>query len=351
MWSISISLLLLPFVAIFAQLPASSTYKLNSYGVGSGGVGTASSSTYSIEGISGEQSSGQLVGTTYSASPGFIYTQQANIPAPPTFTNPSNYYNKLHFVINTSGNPTDAKYAVAISSDNFVTTYYVQSDNTISTVLGLEDYQTYVAWGSGTGVDILGLQPGTTYKIKAKATQGKFTESGYSATASVATVNPSLSFSITTDSQPIPPFSISFGSLVAGSVNTSSDKVNVSLSTNAQNGGQVYIYDAYSGIRSTQKSYTISSATADLASAQEGYGAVSVSAGQSSGGPFTASSPYNGTADNVGILDTSIRQAYGSTTPVTSATGSFRLKVRSRTLTPSATDYSDMITLIATAQF
>lgn len=336
----------------FAQLPSSSNYKLNSYGIGSGGSGGSSSTNYSLEGIAGEQSGGQLTGTNYKVNSGFIYSQQAHVPAAPTFTNPSNYTDKLHFVINESGNPGDAKYAIAISSDDFTTTNYIQNDNTVGATLGTEDYQTYAQWGGVTGEDVTGLSPNTTYKIKVKATQGNFTESGYGPTASAATSgDATLSFSITTDSQASPPFSINFGTLLVGSVSTSSDKINVSFATNAQNGGVVYIYGVYNGLRSAAKNYTITSASANLTSASEGYGAVSVSATQTSGGPFTASSPYDGSSDNVGVIDTSIRPIYSSAAAVTGGSGSFRLKAKPSQTTPSASDYSDTITLVAVGQF
>ena len=346
-------LFLLTFIAplLFAQTPSSTNFKLHDYGIGSGGTSSSGSSNYQLEGITGETSGGDSSSSTYKTKSGFISTQQANVPAAPTFTNPSNYYNKLHFVINPSGNPSDTIFAIAISTDNFATTNYIQNDDTIGPTLGSEDYQTYASWGSSTGQDVIGLTPSTTYQIKVKAYAGKFTESAYGPSASASTVGPTLSFSITTDSQSSPPFSIDFGNLLPGTVTTSSDKINVSFATNAQNGGNVYIYDSNNGIKSTDKSYTIASATTDLASANEGYGAISVSAGQSSGGPLGAQSPYDGTSDNVGILSTSIRPIYATANSIVGGSGSFRLKAKSSTLTPSASDYTDIITLIAAGQF
>jgi len=69
---------------------------------------------------------------------------KANVPGAPTFTNPSNYYNKLKIVIKHSSNPTDAQYAIAVSNDNFVSnTKYVQSDTTLGTT---PVWQTYTSW-------------------------------------------------------------------------------------------------------------------------------------------------------------------------------------------------------------
>jgi hypothetical protein len=134
----------------------------------------------------------KLDGSNYSLGSGLEFMRQAAVPPAPTLTNASSYYNKLLLQINTGGNPTDSVYAVAISPDSWVTTYYVQSDNTIGSTLGIEDYQTYINWGSGTGEFIVGLQPNTTYSVKVKVMHGKFTESEYSTAASVATAQVSL---------------------------------------------------------------------------------------------------------------------------------------------------------------
>jgi hypothetical protein len=98
---------------VFADLPATSTYKLNSYGFGSGGTANSSTSTYSLEGISGEVGGQTATTTNYSTKPGFVETQQANVPKV-TISNPSNYYDKLKFIIDQQNNPSDAKYALQI---------------------------------------------------------------------------------------------------------------------------------------------------------------------------------------------------------------------------------------------
>lgn len=328
---------------LFAQLPASSNFKLNSFDVGGGGTANSTSSNYALEGIAGQQSAGQISSTNYKTNSGFIYSRQANVPVAPTFTNPSNYYNKLHFVVNTSSNPSDARFAIAISDDNFVTTEHIQNDNTIGSALGLEDYQTYANWGSGSGEDVVGLTPNTTYKIKVKATQGKFTESGFGPEASVATVGPQLSFSIS-------PASINLGTLLTTTVTTSSN-ITISFATNAENGGDVFVFGANSGLDSVSASDTINSATADLGSAPSGYGAVSSSASQASGGPFSAQSPFDGAGDNVGILDLSIRGIYATAGPVTGGSGVFVIKAKPSSINKIASDYSDALNLISVGQF
>jgi hypothetical protein len=63
-------------------------------------------------------------------------------------------------------------------------------------------------------------------------------------------------------------------------------------------------------------------------------------------------SPYNGSAENVGILDTSKRQlADSSLAPVTSGQVSFNLKAKAKNTTPAAPDYNDVLTLVGTGSF
>lgn len=336
----------------FAALPSTSNYKLNSYGIGSGGTANSTTSNYALEGITGELSGQTSFTANYKVKPGFIETQQAHLPILATFDNPSNYYNKLRFIINQQGNPTDALYALAISTDNFVAdTRYVKSDLTVGPTLTLSDYKTYSAWGGASGNNIIGLSSGTTYYLKVKATQGKFTESGFGPVSSAATVNPQLSFAVTTDSQSSPPFLINFGSLTPGIVTDSPDHINLSLSTNAASGGKAYISSQEGGLKSIQANYTIVSATADLSSGAEGFGAQSTSATQSSGGPLTVESPYNGTGNNVGIINSTIRPLYATAGPITGGAGSLLLKAKAINTTPSAGDYAEIITIVAAVSF
>lgn len=333
-------------------MPASTNYQLDNYGFGSGGVGNATSSNYALDGITGEVSGGKLSSATYSAEPGLIYTNQANVPVAPTFTNPASYYNKLQLTINTSGNPSDTVFAIAISSDNFVTTQYVKSDHTVGATLLLADYQTYAAWGSGGGFFVVGLAANTTYYVKAKAMQGKFTETEFGPTATAATVSPTLSFAIRTDSTSTGPFAIGFGVMATGSVNTATDKIWADISTNGESGARVYVSGANAGLISSGASYTINSVTGDLAGLGEGFGAQGVSVTQSSGGPLVLTSPYNNlSGNNVGIVDTNIREIFNSAGPVNGGSGSFQMKSKPATTARPASDYSELLTVIAAGSF
>ncbi|MEI6650853.1 MAG: hypothetical protein WCL23_05500 [Candidatus Moraniibacteriota bacterium] len=335
---------------VFA-FPASTNYQLKGYEFGGGGEENMTSANYALDGMTGETGAGKLSGTTYNLGAGLSYIEQANVPTAPTFTNPGNYYNKLHIVLNTSNNPSDTLFAIAISSDGFTTTQYVKSDHTVGTTLTLSNYQTYTAWGSSTGIDIIGLTANTTYQVKAKAMQGKFTETGYGPTASAATITPTLSFGITTDTQSSPPFSMDFGVLNTGSVNTGPSKINVTFATNASNGGKVYVSGTNGGLRSASANYMINAVTGDLSALSEGFGAQGVSATQTSGGPFALTSIYNQSGNIVGIVDSAIREIFNTPGPIVGGSGSFQLKARPNTIAPPENDYTETLTMVAAGNF
>jgi hypothetical protein len=334
-------------LAFFAAFPATSTYQLNSYGFGSGGTANSTTSTYALEGISGEISGQTATTATYNVKPGFNETQQANVPKIATFDNGGGaYYNKLHFVIDQQGNPSDALYALQISttSDFSSNINYVKSDLTIGPSLTLADYQTYTTWGGSGGANIIGLAPNTTYYLRAKATQGKYTESGYGPSMTATTANPSLSFSVS-------PSSINMGNLTAGTVVDAPSSISITFDTNSLSGGDVYINGKNTGLFSALKSATIPSATGDLSSLSHGFGARVTSASQTTGGPFSSVSPYNGASNNVGLTDTTIRKIFTTTAPVTGGSGAVLLKAKAAINDPAANDYTETITMIASASY
>lgn len=333
-------------------LPASTTYELKDFGFGSGG-GNSTSATYGMTAITGEQSAGKLSGTNYDLGSGMIFTNQANVPSAPTFTNPSNYYNKLLVTLAAGQNPSDATYAIAISSDNFVTTQYIQSDNTVGSTLGIEDYQTYATWGGASGFLVIGLAPNTTYKVKIKAMQGSKTETDYGPVATAATVGARLSFDID-----VAPTNVdntvattNFGSLSPGTVTSTPDNIWVDFDTNAENGGRVYIKSQNSGLASTRAGYTINSLNGNLASLQEGFGIQGVSATQASGGPFSLIPAYSLSGDIVAASDSTVREIFTASSPVISGRGAFLLKAKASAVTPAASDYQDVLTVISSASF
>ena len=336
-------------IGLFGAGPASATYQLKSYDFGNGG-GQGSSANFRLD-----ANTGAVTGNGASASfknlAGEATTQHTNVPTAPTLTNPSSYYNRLKIVINTASNPTDTLYLIAVSPDSFVTTYYVQTDQSIGTSLSISNYQTYTAWGGASGFLILGLRASTTYEVKVKAIQGRFSESAYSPTASLATSATSLSFGVTTTLTGTPPFTSDFSGLTPGSVFSSNADTLIALSTNALLGGTVYVKSANAGLTSAIASYTLNSATADLSVVALGYGIQVISTGQASGGPITSQSPYNGATDNVGGVTTSLQSIISTSAPVTTGTATIRTKAKTDFTVPSTADYTDLLTFIASMSF
>jgi len=342
------------FYLLFAPLsaeagPSSGSYQLLDYGFGSGGVATSSSNNFMLQGITGEIETGSPSSSNFILWPGLTYNLQPNVPFAPIFTNPSNYYNKLQLSMNQSNNSTDTTYAIGISTDGFVNNIqYVQTDGTLNLS---PIFQTYAIWQpSSNPVMIIGLTPGTTYYARVAARRGTFTQGMLGPTAIAATVNPTFTFSLQTSTSTNPPFSIGIGVVNAGQVTTSWQSVTTTISTNANNGGTVYLYGTNAGLVSaTAGNYKINSASSDLSSVLQGYGAQGTSV---SGAPMELLSPYNVVGNSVGILDSTKRPFADSTgQQVTNGSASFQLKAKASTTTPSANDYSDTLTVIASGSF
>lgn len=337
---------------LFASFPATSNYQLNSYGFGSGGTANTSTATYSLEGNSGEVG-GQTTFTANDATnPGFIQAQQANVPLISLdIGSGSNFYNKIHFVIDPQNNPSDATYLIAVSTDNFVTIKYLQTDGTLNSTLVTGDYQTYSAWGGASGSNIIGLTPATTYYVKVRATQGKFSESAFSSPVNITTAAESLTFSLQTSTGPTPPYSVSFNPLNAGVVNTSLQTINTALTTNGASGGDVYITGKNGGLLSTLQSHKINSVNGNLGTLSDGFGAQNTSVTQTSGGPYSVVSPYNVSGTNVGIVDATTRSLYTSAGPVIAGAGVLTLLAEAASTDVAATDYQEVLTFTAAANF
>lgn len=352
------SYFLLHTPSVYAQAvpPASTNYKLDDYAFGAGGTASSSSNLYSLFGTLGQVDQGSPSSANYFIGAGLEYTLQASVAAAPTLENPSNWYNKLKITLNRGGfDPNDYEYAVRIASGSGQF-QYVQDDMTVGPDLGDEDWLSYAQWGGDSGTTIIGLYPSTTYTVQVAARQGRFyTQFLWSPTALASTETLTISFDIdiaSSDSETAAPYTLGLGELTPGSVTTATNKVWVDFSTNANNGGFISVSGTNNGLASTTASHTITSATTDLTAQPQGYGAISSTATQASGGPMTALSPYNGASNNVGALDTTKRYIYDSSeTPVTGGRVSFQLKAKASATTPSATDYSDILTLLVTGSF
>jgi hypothetical protein len=124
----------------------------------------------------------------------------------------------------------------------------------------------------------------------------------------------------------------------------------VDFSTNADSGGNVYIYSS-GALTSTAKpgtpinSVSAGSAT-NLGSTVKGYGAQVTGATS-----LTVPAPYNSSGNIVGSLATIVQPILSSSTPVSSGSATIQLQAKADTLTKSASDYTDTITVVAAATF
>jgi hypothetical protein len=335
-----------------AALPASSNFKLNSYGFGSGGTADSSSAHYMINGTAGEQA-GSASSANYNVGAGENYLKQANVPTV-TATNINDWYDKLQLFIGTAGNPSDATYAVAISPDSFTTTYYVQSDFTIGSTLNASNFLSYSAWGSGSGATVRGLTPSTVYSIKAVAMRGKFTQSGFGPVSTGTTDAQQLSFSIgisPTYAITSPPYSLNMGNLLSGSVFTASNEIWLTVTTNGDSGAIIFGGGQYGGLNSASTGQFISSSTVDLATLSQGFGEQASSATETSGGPLVEDSPYNVTGTNIGQDATTYQEWFTSVNPVVSGEGGVSLLAKTSATTPAAPDYTETLTTVAAGTF
>jgi hypothetical protein len=227
-------LIILSYPSLVWAGPSSSNYELKQYSFGSGGSSTDMQSANSrLFGNSGEVEFDPS-STNYTFQGGLNYSLQTSTPLTPTLTNPSAFYDRLHGVINPGTDPSDTTYAIAISLDNFVTTNYITSANTLSSTLDATMYQTYAGWGSSAGFIVTGLDMESTYQIKVKAVHGVYTESSYSAAASAITDVPNLTLSLSGD--------VDMGTWNDANAYSTTATSTVTTSTNAYNGYLIYAY-------------------------------------------------------------------------------------------------------------
>jgi len=338
---------------VFASFASSTHYSLNSYSVGPAGTNNAHSSTYYTQSTGGEISGNGTVSGHFNGSSGGVQAEQLAVPQAPTVSNNSGtYYNELLVTLNdnagTNSYPSDVTFSIGVSTANCFTSACINSSavqfvQTGGSLGSSQFYQSYSAWGSGSGTTITGLSPNTTYYVAVAAKQGTFTNTEYGASTSAATGAPSVTFSLT-------PNTLSFSNILPNTVYTSST-VSFTLATNADYGGNIYNAGKYGGLYSPSRSYTLPSATTNLATAQHGFGLQGASVGQTSGGPMAIDSPYNGTGNSVGVESTTYTPIFTTTAPVTGGTATMNMQAKASGTDPASTDYQEIMTFVAAASF
>lgn len=359
---LAIAILVLPN-SVIAQTVSGPNYQVEG-GTFDGGGEAGSSTNYSSRDSIGDASDGGSSSTNYNIFGGFVRPAYPGVPGTPTLTNTGGtLYNALDFVVSTGNSQqTDTMYAIAISSDDFATTYYVQTDDTLG---ASEAWQTYANWGSGTGERITGLAPSTTYKIKVKASYGSGsdagdTETGFSPTATATTAGPNLSITFTAVSAPTTidstsittsslTNSIDFGSLVINTPKTSAHGITVTTnagagySTTIQQDGNLRTSTAseispVSGTNSSPAAWPGSVTTGAF-----GYHASDDTLCTGTGGRFSSTDTY-------AQLTTSPAELACSTGPVTAETNYAIFKLEIGNVQPNG-NYQNVVTYITTAQF
>lgn len=344
------------FVAVFLlNAPISSNYMLQEWSIGGAGTDQSQSENYQINAIMDPLADDQLASDNFRLGPGLIFTHMANTPPAPYFANEADWYNKLQLTLDNADNPSHATFAVAISTDNFTTTQYVKSDNTVGDTLELSDWRDYTDWGGSSGILVVGLQSDTTYYVRVKAERGHFTESPWGPITSADTNPPNLSFDIdasSIDEKTDPPYEVNFGDLESGTVTDASEYIWFDIGTNAEAGAIIYISGDNSGLYSATTGHTISTLTGDLSTTTEGYGIRADTYTQDTGGPLETEAPFNTTGHIVGSVDNTIIPIFNSSlSPIIDGRGSMVLKAIINPTTPAAGDYTETITLIAAGVF
>lgn len=163
-----------------------------------------------------------------------------------------------------------------------------------------------------------------------------------------ATVPQSFSFALSGNTDAL-------GTLSTASVTSSSPARTATVNTNAKNGWYVWARDANTGLASASASATIASTTpgtsSTLSAGTAGYNTGVTSAQASGTGTITVAVPFVGGASAGGGLDTTLRTLASSNGTASNAVLTLTNNVAIDAITPSATDYTDTITVVGAGLF
>lgn len=183
-----------------------------------------------------------------------------------------------------------------------------------------------------------------------------------------ATVNQSITFDLdtyatsTTSTETATPYSVALGTLTTGAVTGSNESsingIWFDLATNASGGAIVTIVSANGALKSTATpTDTIPSATAAMAAGTANYG-VCANRNATTSGTLTKVAPFASTcgttpaSNTVGAVTTTAQTIYNTSgAPVAGGRGEIMVDAAISGATPAHADYTDTLTLIATATF
>ncbi len=297
------------------------------------GTLNATSSSYKLTGEN-QTLDQEATSSNYDLKVGSTARILANTPPAPTLSNDSNYYNKLKITLTADDNASDTKYAIAVTYDDWNSTYYLQNDGTLGSNLGNEDYLTYSSLGGSSGTFMLGLDPNQTYKAKVKAFHQDFTETDWGPESIEATTStPTIDFALDTTNA-------NFGTLSSSQVNETSNSVNITINTNANSGYTLQVYDtgdtSSGGLYNGTATHLITSNDTTLTAGTEGYGI------QATSSTATIDNKYDVSSDEVGGLGVSANNLATNTSAVTNESVTINIKAAIAGSTPAG-DYQDTI--------
>ncbi len=227
-----------------AEVIDSTNYRLEGATFTSGGGAQTSGGGYGSYNALGEFFSGQSSSGSFSLSSGSNFEILSDVPLAPTVTNVTgSNYDRLKVVLNISNSEDQTNgtvFAIQVSDDSFASRiWYVQSDFSISTVLGSEDYLTYSGWGGASGQVVTTLSGSTTYQFRVRAFNGLATENDWGPSGTAATVAPQVGLSLSGGTcSPVTATAtanaLSFGAVIPGTVYTCPQTI--TSSTNALSG-------------------------------------------------------------------------------------------------------------------
>ena len=146
------------------------------------------------------------------------------------------------------------------------------------------------------------------------------------------------------------------GGLSTGSVTSSPTPRTSTVNTNAKNGWQVWAKDSNTGLNSAAAAATIASTTpgtnSTLVAGTEGYN-TGVTSSQTGGtGTISVATPFVGGATGKGGgLDTGLRSLASSTGTANNAVLTLTNNAAISSTTAAASDYTDVITVVAAGLF
>ncbi len=163
-----------------------------------------------------------------------------------------------------------------------------------------------------------------------------------------ATVPQAFSFALSANSDAL-------GTLSSGSVSSSPTPRTATVNTNAKNGWYVWAKDSNTGLNSAAAAATIASTTpgsnSTLSAGTEGYN-TGVASSQTGGtGTISVAAPFVNGANQGGGLDTTLRTLASSNGTANNAVLTLTNHASISPSTPAATDYADVITVVAAGLF